>query len=43
MISGLEYKNDAPFSFVILSHSPGYTPATADPLISVIREYIEEI
>lgn len=44
MISESEYKNDdEPFSFIILSQSPGYTPETADQLIPIIKEYIEEI
>ncbi len=38
-----EYRAKEPFSFVFLSCSPGYTPHTADHLISVVREYICEI
>lgn len=38
-----EYQAKQPFSFVFLSHSPGYTPHTADGLISILKDYIREI
>ena len=37
------YKNIEPFSLLVLSQSPGFTPKSADALIPVIKEYIEEI
>ena len=37
------YKTLRPFSFMVLSHSPPYTPKTADALIPIIKEYFEEI
>ncbi|MFX1297708.1 MAG: hypothetical protein ACFFD2_23025 [Promethearchaeota archaeon] len=37
------YKNNKSISFIILSHSPPYTPKTADALIPIIKEYINEI
>lgn len=36
-----EYKNVQPFSFIVLSQSPGYTPKSADSLIKIITQYIE--
>ncbi len=37
------YKNKEPFSLIVLSQSPGFTPKSADDLIPVFKEYIEEI
>jgi hypothetical protein len=42
-IPSSEYQAKEPFSFVFLSHSPNYTPKSADGLISVVKEYISEI
>jgi UPF0489 domain len=42
-ITRSEYQAEEPFSFVFLSCSPGYTPHTADGLISTVKEYISEI
>lgn len=38
-----KFKNQKPISLIILSQSPGFTPKSADVLIPVIQEYIEEI
>ena len=38
-----EYLNSSLFDFAVLSQSPGYTPRSSDLLISVIREYLEEV
>jgi hypothetical protein len=43
MIRGSEFQAEEPFSHVFLTCSPEYTPATADDLIPIIREYIREI
>jgi hypothetical protein len=40
MIPSLEYKNNRRFSFMILSHSPDYTPKTSDNLIPIIKTYM---
>jgi hypothetical protein len=43
MIRGSEFQAEEPFFHVFLTCSPEYTPATADDLIPIIREYIREI
>ena len=43
MCSVDDYQARKPFDIVVLSQSPRYTPATSDPLIDVVREYIEEV
>jgi len=43
MIPYLEYENNKPFSYMILSHSPDYTPETSDELIPIIRNYMNLI
>jgi len=37
-----KYRNSEPYDLMYLAHSPLYTPTTADPLIDVIREYMNE-
>lgn len=37
-----EYSSALPFDRIYLTHSPGYTPPSADYLLDVIREYIDE-
>ena len=38
-----DVKFDGDFDFVVLAQSPNYTPASADFIIDIIKEYIEEI
>lgn len=40
-IEDVKYEGD--FDFVVMAQSPNYTPASADFIMDVIREYIEEI
>jgi hypothetical protein len=40
MVEISKYRSNSPFDAGLLCQSPGYTPATADALISVIGEYI---
>jgi hypothetical protein len=35
------FQNHVPFDRVFLTHSPGYTPPSADALIDVVRRYID--
>jgi len=42
-IDRFEYHNSEKFSFIVLSHSPAYTPPDSDKLIPAIKEYIKEI
>ncbi|MHA1130923.1 MAG: UPF0489 family protein [Candidatus Helarchaeota archaeon] len=35
------YITPKPFSFMVLSHSPSYTPKSADALIQIIQEYFK--
>jgi len=37
-----DFYTNEPFSFVSLAQSPSFTPAAADKLIPIIREYIDE-
>lgn len=37
------YKSDSTFSYVFLTQSPAYTPASSDKLIPVIMSYIDKI
>ena len=41
MVKSSNYTETKPFSFIVLSHSQGYTPKSADKLIKVICEYIK--
>lgn len=43
MVKGSEFQSNEPFSYVVLCQSPGYTPASADKLLNVIAEYIDQI
>lgn len=36
-------KYDGNFDFAVMAQSPNYTPANADFIIDIVREYIEEI
>jgi len=38
-----EYFSKAAFDLIVLSKSPAFTPATCDPLIEIVREYMFEI
>ncbi len=38
-----DVKYDGDFDFVVMAQSPNYTPASADFIIDIVREYIEEI
>lgn len=38
-----KYVEQNMFDYVVLSHSPNYTPETADKLIQVIKEYLVEV
>lgn len=40
-VSPLDYARREQFDYVFLSHSPEYTPQSADALIPIIMEYIE--
>jgi hypothetical protein len=40
-VAGSDYKGSG-FTHMILAQSPGYTPASADALISVITQYFYE-
>ena len=40
---GSEFWADGPFDFMVLCHSPGFTPRESDSLIPVIREYMSDI
>ena len=40
-IEGVNYNGD--FDFVLLAQSPNYTPESADFIMDVFREYIQEI
>ena len=31
------------FDYIVMAQSPNYTPASADFIIDIVREYIEEI
>ncbi len=39
-IDDVKYKGD--FDFIVMAQSPNYTPASADFIIDIIREYIDE-
>lgn len=43
LISVEEYHNTAGFDFATLSQSPGFTPQSADLLIDIFKEYINEL
>jgi hypothetical protein len=38
-----EFKDDRPYDYFVLSNSPGYTPASADKLLPIFRDYIDII
>lgn len=38
-----KYQTEQPFDLIVVSQSPGYTPASSDKLMDVIKQYIEEI
>jgi hypothetical protein len=42
-VVGTEFVASEPFDFMVLCHSPGFTPLFADRLIPIIREYMVEI
>lgn len=42
LVDWKEYATQQPFDFMVLAHSPGYTPPEADRLIPIIKEYICE-
>jgi len=39
-IEDVKYNGD--FDFIVMAQSPNYTPASADYIMDVLREYIEE-
>ncbi len=41
-VPGEKLLESAPFDFVFLTQSPKYTPPTADAMIPILREYIDE-
>jgi hypothetical protein len=43
VVSGEVYQSDKPFDCMVLAHSPPYTPAEADALLPVIRQYMDEV
>lgn len=43
LVDGESYRADEPFAFLFAAHSPRYTPPTADPLLEVIRQFIEPL
>ena len=38
-----DVKYDGDFDFVVMAQSPNYTPASADFIMDIVREYIVEI
>lgn len=42
LISGPEYQNSETYDYMYLSKSPAYTPPSADSLIEVIEQYMED-
>lgn len=42
-ISKSEFQDNGNFDFIVLSHSPAYTPKSSDVLIPIIKNYILEI
>ena len=40
-VEGVRYEGD--FDFVVMAQSPNYTPASADFIMDIFRDYIEEI
>lgn len=40
-VEGVNYHGD--FDFAVIAQSPNYTPASADYIMDVFREYIDEI
>ena len=40
-VEDVRYEGD--FDFVVMAQSPNYTPASADFIMEIFREYIEEI
>lgn len=38
-----DVKFDGDFDYVVMAQSPNYTPASADFILDIFREYIEEI
>lgn len=40
-VEGVKYNGD--FDFLVLAQSPNYTPARADYIIDIVRDYIEEM
>lgn len=43
IIKNEDYQNKSVFDYVIFCQSPGYTPASADYMLDVIKDYIVEI
>lgn len=40
-VEAVKYNGD--FDFIVFAQSPNYTPRSADYIIEVIRDYIDEI
>ena len=38
-----DVKFDGKFDYAVMAQSPNYTPASADFILDIFREYIEEI
>lgn len=43
LVEQSRYVEDLPFDYIVLSHSPEYTPPSADALIPIIMEYIDPV
>lgn len=43
LVEQSRYVEDKPFDYIVLSHSPDYTPASADALLPIIMEYIDPV
>ena len=39
-VEGVKYNGE--FDFIVVAQSPNYTPASADFIIDIVKEYIEE-
>lgn len=37
-----DVKYNGEFDFIVMAQSPNYTPASADFIINIVKEYIEE-
>jgi hypothetical protein len=42
LVDGRSFCTNASFSFVFAAQSPNYTPPTADHILEVIRQFIDE-